>query len=409
MIWENLHIYVFLFSVVVIVGTFAYIKLTYPFWSCQPVYHVYDIWRYFLKTPHIISHQLRSTKFCDFEKVLTQDYLDSDPSVAVDLLQCYYLSDDVTTYILYKSILDALMTGHLRSSYVSTYMETRYKTEQGDDLFHENIIQIQRPVGVVFSRICQMNIGGTQLETYYVDQYAVNRDKTKKAGPAAHHHVGRVLLQTHLYSVRQKESEIQTALLKTSEPYSGVVPIFTYTSSLYNYIKIKAVPKLPAHFVLSAIRPENLQDGCLDFLPSFDFDCRTGIANMAAQLKENILFIYTLRRKDRCYAIYFFRDSRVHYEMEEEKGSVILELTNSAKMCQSSELYLRGLIRALTDIQQIKKGVFGYLSIDHISHNDVAIEYMSPGFVQQNHNYLYLYNYFMPTFSGSESSAFILL
>jgi hypothetical protein len=406
MIWENLHIYLFLLSVFIFVGTFAYIKLTYPFWSCQPVYHTYDIWRHLATSPGIISVQNRPTKFCDFRKVATEDYLDSDSAsidAAVDLLQCFFLSQEDTIYIVHRRILDALMTGHLHPSYISVYRETQYAggtpmngPTTGVD---GSITQIQRPIGVVFSRTCTLKMGALRLDTYYVDQYAVHREKVPGSGSRglvpAHHHVGRVLLQTHLHNVRRL-SEIDTAILKTSEPYAGVVPLITFPSSLCRFIEIRAVPKLPAHFVLAAIRPENVQKDCLDFLPEYEFECMTGLGNLAAQLKEGIIWIYALRRKDRCYAMYFFRDSRVQYEKTDRKsGNVILELTNSVKMCQSEELYLRGLIRALTDIQNIKKGVFEYISIDHVSDNAVAVEYMRPRFVEQNSNYLYLYNYFI--------------
>ena len=55
---KNIAMYEYLYFIVVLscfVLTFAYIKIRYPFWNVQPVYHTYDFWRWFYRTPFLIQ------------------------------------------------------------------------------------------------------------------------------------------------------------------------------------------------------------------------------------------------------------------------------------------------------------------------------------------------------------------
>ena len=83
---------VFLFLLGIILTLFFYIKLRHPFWNIQPVYHTYDFWRYFYKTPFVIHKQiLPSTKFCQPFSVKTINYVDvseKQKEELTDMIQC---------------------------------------------------------------------------------------------------------------------------------------------------------------------------------------------------------------------------------------------------------------------------------------------------------------------------------
>ena len=49
-IYDNLHIYLFLFLILLVFSIFVYIKLSFPFWNNQPVYHSYDFGDIYIKT-----------------------------------------------------------------------------------------------------------------------------------------------------------------------------------------------------------------------------------------------------------------------------------------------------------------------------------------------------------------------
>ena len=118
-----LHVFLALFFAVLFV--FAYIKIRYPFWNIQPVYHTYDYWRSWSRTPFVVyPYRPVKTKFCDVKNVKTVAYADCTPEqkkVALDLIQCYYLPTDRVLYSLGENDLDAIFTGGEKQAFVSYY------------------------------------------------------------------------------------------------------------------------------------------------------------------------------------------------------------------------------------------------------------------------------------------------
>ena len=88
---------IILFFVVIFI--IVYIKIKYPFWNIQPVYHSYDFWRYFSQTSFIIQRKLPiKTKFYDnkhVETVVFSEMQDFHMTRLIDLLQCPYLKSIV--------------------------------------------------------------------------------------------------------------------------------------------------------------------------------------------------------------------------------------------------------------------------------------------------------------------------
>ena len=69
--------YILLFFIFLFLIFYGYVKIKYPFWSCQPVFHNYDFFRMILREPFIINkNNPMKTKFCNFFNVRTNVYLD---------------------------------------------------------------------------------------------------------------------------------------------------------------------------------------------------------------------------------------------------------------------------------------------------------------------------------------------
>ena len=98
--------YILFLLVFVILMFYAYIKLKYPFWSSQPVYHTYDYLRTLCYKPYIINkYNPFTTKFCNFENIKTNYYNDCKDSSKLEcanLIQCFYLNTDRILYTLNK-------------------------------------------------------------------------------------------------------------------------------------------------------------------------------------------------------------------------------------------------------------------------------------------------------------------
>ena len=78
-LWQNLPQYCAISLFFTIIGIFMYIKIKYPFWNIQPVYHTYDFVRGFISSPFIIQTRYpMKTKYCDFISVETVSYVDID-------------------------------------------------------------------------------------------------------------------------------------------------------------------------------------------------------------------------------------------------------------------------------------------------------------------------------------------
>ena len=115
--------YIFVVMFVTWLVLFLYIKIRYPFWNIQPVFHTYDYWRYFYSTPFIIYKYLPiKTKYCDFEQVKTIPYLEcseKEKTDLVNLLQCFYLPSDRILHTITIDQFHQYMTGYNEPAYVS--------------------------------------------------------------------------------------------------------------------------------------------------------------------------------------------------------------------------------------------------------------------------------------------------
>ena len=89
----------FLFGITILyLLVYGYVKVKYPFWNNQPVFHTYDYWRRFYREPFVIyKYRPIKTKFCNFLDIKTHPYLDISKEEKGDvlyLLKSNYISSD---------------------------------------------------------------------------------------------------------------------------------------------------------------------------------------------------------------------------------------------------------------------------------------------------------------------------
>jgi len=147
--------YIYIIIIFLIIGIFAFIKIQYPFWSAQPVFHSYDFWRRLSFTFFYIQNGFPvKTKFCDPKRCLTIPYAEmNDESIkkTVDLIQCYYIPSDRVIAMMDISGLNAMMTGYSNPSYVTFYNESDFSIEY-DASGSTNILEKPLPVGCILSK-----------------------------------------------------------------------------------------------------------------------------------------------------------------------------------------------------------------------------------------------------------------
>ena len=418
MFMNHLPLYIFLFSLLVFTVIFLYIKLTYPFWNTQPVFHTYDFWRYWVKSPFPIQHRYPvKTKYCNFQHIETVEYLeatDSQKKEFVNLLQCFYIPDENALFVFNLENLDAYMTGHSYPSYLSFYKEDFYTTIGKSPIITDSTIidTLKKPVGCISARTIDIQFSEeSPIKAYFWEFICIKREKADK-------YLSRQLIQTQEFHQRQRNMDF---ILASKDPYEtpisasifkkevdlceGIVSLVEYDTTIY-IIKNEPLKKLPPHFVLIEIGGENI-DLLIDFLElsktKFEVFGLAELGNLVGLIQKRLLMVYCIQKAKDIYAAYFFRDSRTQYD---GKG-VMICLCGSINNCNSLDLFYMGFLQSLRAILK-KMPLFQLLTIENISHNGFIYERYRGFSMGTSKTAYYLYNYVVPKQPISSGNVFLV-
>lgn len=410
--YENLPIYILLTIILIILSIFIYIKLTFPFWNIQPVYHSYDFWRALYSKPFII-HKRFSTKminrYCDLKQVEIVPFVDAtidQKKEFINLLQCYHLSSENSIFVFHLENLESYFGGHMFSTYISFFKQIHYKKDETE------VIQTQEPLGCISSRSGELFIKDFHLHIYYIDYLCVKRDIDNK-------NISRKLLQTHIYkqqlidkiefSKHENNEQILVSLFRRErELLVGIVPIARFQTMYYKIPNMNNIPALVNHFILIEINETNMNT-FIEFLEEsnnnqrFSIYARTDISNLIGLIKSGILYVYCLKRLDEIYGIYVFRDTRSNYE---NLGSV-LQLVCSICNTSSHDLFINGFLHSIKFILK-KIPVYNVLMVDEISDNILLMDSRVSKTIDTHWTAYYLYNMIVP-FTNNDSSKYFIL
>ena len=353
--------YIVVTVTIIYVVLFAYIKICYPFWNNQPVYHTYDIWRWVCSEPFFIyKYRPVKTKFYSPMKVTTVLYLEAtaeQKSEVLLLLLSNYISNDRILLTLEQKNMDALYAGHSDTPYISFYSDKNWKVEEVNDP-NSDIVQHLRILGSIFSYPVKIYYAGspprntyTELPLYFMDYLCVYRelDKHRK------NKVVRELFQTHEYNQRTYNPTIAGSLFKREiDLLEGVVPLVQYTTYIY-YLRNLTFPPLPAHFEVVQIVPETM-----DLLTEFmfvqthldlektphhlDLLSVTSLGNYVETIRQNMTYVFCLKRGEHVYATYFFRDAKTQYE--DLEGNT-LQFYGSICNTETAHLFYLGFLHSI--------------------------------------------------------------
>jgi len=391
---------------------YAYIKIKYPFWNVQPVYHTYDFWRAFYSTPFFIyKYRPIKTKFSNEVNVKTIPYLDAtseQKKQVLQLLQSNYISNDRILLTLLEKDLDALYGGHFDTPFISLYIEKNYGL--GESLDSNTIILNKRIIGSIISNpvhvYCPKANVYTETPLYYTDFLCVNRElKSSKGslGSKGSKHI-RELFDTHEFHQRLYNPAIAGSLFKREiDLLDGIVPIVQYITYVY-YLRNMGFPPLPAHFHVVHINAENL-DLLTDFLyvqthldldksAHLDLLSVTSLGNYIAMIKQGLCHVFCLRKGEHIFATYFFRDGKMQYE---DLDGDTLQFYGSMSNTDTAQLFYLGLLHSLYQIMK-KYPRFKMLMFENLGDNTVLHKLWrqknSPTF--ENKTAYYSYNWIHP-------------
>ena len=434
--------YIYLILIFFILLCFAYIKIKYPFWNMQPVYHTYDIWRGWTKNPFIIwSGYPMRTKYTTPKKVTTAPFSEISEiqkDKIIDLLQCYSIESERVLNIIDKTTLTSYMTGHSEPSYVSFYMEDHLDLVIGqpnilgqpNNLEQPNLgqpsLEIQnKPVaiGTMLSRPIRIFIWNidkmTDWRAYYWDWICVHRDYRNK-------NLSRNIIQSHEYYQRIENPNVQASLFKKDEILcQGIVPLVEYKTFTF-YLRDVKIPPLPPHCTVVRIFQENV--GILsDFLygishPAYYQETKTPdslfsicafpeVAALTVLLKQNIWYIYALKRGDDILGLYFLKDAKTTYE--DVEGGNLLECVSSVCNMTMSKTgtFFAGFLHAIRDIMNLKNTIYRMIGFTDLAHNGRILEKWRWKYtpIFENRSAYYLYNMVVPGMPIAKERCLVLL
>ena len=441
---QNIPQIVLLLVVLCLIIIFLYIKLSYPFWNVQPVYHVYDFWRGFYRRPfriHPRFHPKIKTKYTKPDLVTTIPFVDcalDDKKAFVNLVQCYTILNEDVLYMFHLENLDAYFGGHMNASYLSFYKDIFYTVKKekldgagagagsGDIAPGEEETTIVRemiPRGCISSRsgVLSIGVGGSgagafgahREPIYYIDFMTTVRGLPNDVA------IHREMFDTHMYNVGLAEWQenllskeasrmgIVGLFKRVGVELAGIVPFMKFTRRDYeipnNPGYLNGV-RYPEHVVLVEICGTNIRkmtDGLEKGLVKFDIYGHTDIANMIGLVKAGVFYVYVLERLGEVLAMYFFRDTRIQID----SGGCVLELAGSIYIGGSVELFREGFKGAVGDVIK-KNSVYRRLCIEDISDNG-GLDMVEWYYLGEEKGAYYLFNYVSPTLGVSHRAFFM--
>ena len=443
---------------------FAVIKLRYPFWNSQPVFHTYDWWRYgYMSVAFPIQRRgPTKNKYHCPDQIRTWSYADlptdTGPSPIIDP-SAVSLRDEWIHFIQAKGqgtaedtesfstvtadILHSLLSGGCSiatkgGNYfaIPTYVSMYQSQTLSIDKDQGTVRATRGPVeACMVSRPYSMRTPYIDLRSVYVLEYicATTVDRYRQ------------ILQTHVFQQRMREPSMDVSILRVQgAPCVGIVPWLQYTSWT---IDLRTMPyksrKLPAHYHCNRIQVPTDLSHILDFMgnaPVFDVVVMPNKASILASTESKVTtkvtakvtakvttstcsyYVFALKHKKIDVAYYLFKDAHVHHD---DMDSATLVCIGSVSLLDpavenSAELFRRGWMCALQEIRRLFPQ-YKCLMIEGTSHNvgivthlrdtytDSMVDSNVVEYIRAQPQYVYLHNYVHPPMSSTDASRWLFL
>ena len=385
--------YVLIFLVLVIIITYASIKVKYGFWRQQYVYHSYDIF----KSYGIINIELpQKNKYTNLKQIETVIYSQMTPlqiQKFTNLIKHNYLSNGV-----FNQNICSFFFGHNDISFISFYNE---------EVFMNNLktgctISDNKAIGILTSKPIYLLINNRSkinatLEAYYIDYLCIDKLYRKKG-------ISYQLMQTHEYNQRHINKKRIVSVFKREIECKGVVPlckIFGYGFKVEKWTKpveldimynVVEITSQNIHFLFDFIKMNIFQ---------FDIIINTEVTNIIELIKTKNIFIYAIIVNDEIICCYFFKNTGdTMYGNRELK--CVASIKNDSEYNKLNniiddiyDIFIQGFKISFWKIAA--DNYFGAFSIDSIAHNNIIIDNLvirtEPSFIKTTYYYFYNFAY----------------
>lgn len=331
-----------------------YLKCKMPFWSKQPVFHIYNL-LYWLRPPGIINTNMPSiNKYTDLFhiKTFSLSELIKDRKTLLTSI-CNFIKNNYIAnknksakYVPTKNNIIDYLEASNHQSYFSLYQLPKMLLNKS-----EPALCIDDIVGVISARPLYIRFSSKHImfSLYYVDNLCVQPAYRKK-------NIASNMIQTHYYNLIQKNKKINVYLFKREGQLNAIVPLVVFNTYCLSISFItNVIINMPISIKLIEIGPQQLHL-LVDFIKnnSSSFSCviLPDVSNLANLIKTENIKIFALIEDNSIIACYVFRLIELYYD-EQKTTECICML--SAMQCQR-EVFCEGFSLACK-IMQDKKNV----------------------------------------------------
>lgn len=397
----------FLFIFILFFLFFIYIRIRFPFWALQPVFHVYD-YQYLFCPKGIIQMELpEKNKYTNFENIETLvlneiQIPEYKLSTFIYFIQNHYVDKGKDKFFFpKKENIIPYFKSHNQKSFLSFYL----KKELIHDLKKDLVMDHTKCIGVMTSRPVHISILQNKkfhlFDAYYVDYLCVHSHFRKQ-------NIAPEIIQTHEYNQRHENKKMVVSIFKREGELTGIIPLTVYNTYGFSVKKWTKPPELPSYYNLLEINAQNISY-LHDFLKNqqsqglFDIFIQTEVSNIIELIKTNNIFIYCILFQDQIVCAYFFRKSCVFIENDLE----ILTCIGSINTFKEESVFIHGFKSCFWRIAF--QHHFGFAAIENISHNYLVINNLIKKTIPNviSPTAYFFYNFAYSTFPSKKT--FILL
>lgn len=374
----NIYMWIMMSIMTVLICLYGYIKVTFRFWSMQPVFHAYNVW-YWVRPPGLIDMNLpQINKYVNKKEIKFYNMgviTDVEKRSVTKLIGGHYVKQKGVEYDPCVSGWMPYFKGHNVPCFLSTYISKDY-------LGKEEII------GTMTTRPLSVRLYGSKFNIYYVDYLCVHGGYRKKG-------IAPELIQTHNYYQCRANPKIMCSLFKKETDLTGIVPLTVYKTycfdmkdwrhdfELHSSIQIVEVSKANMHMLgdfLKVVEKNKERYDCF-IMPS--------MGNIQSLVETNNMYIFMAKQGEEILGVYFFRDSSLKYD-----DARVLECFCTLNNVIRMDLFVYMFSASLKRMRELLKDV-RYLLLENVSDTkdillNIRMKY-SPMF--ESPTAYYFYNY----------------
>lgn len=383
------------------------VRIKFPFWSIQPVFHIYDL-KHWILPNRIINNSIpypnKYLRLLDVESLEIKNMLNETKVKITSFIQEHFLRNNYVNYVPSKQDIFNYLDTVLLSSYISLYIKPCMLIE-GDNksgVCSPKVIMDKEILGVISARPMYITLNNKTMPIYYVDNLCVHKDERNKG-------IAPSLIQTHYYHLYNKTCGERTfnnpynpaklsapiCLFKREGNMTAIVPLTIYNTIGYDCKTIPNKEKVPIYIKLIKITIQNIQlfREFFKSQASSKFKCviQPELELIMKLIKSENIVMYGLIHNHCLLSLYVFR--KVPSYLKLNKGNCF-ECIASIDNTPNKSIFISGFCSAIRRYNRKYKS--DNFFIEDTSHNNRLIEYLNFNKINKMSQYptaFFLYNY----------------